>query len=106
MKMHRSISLVACVLLVISSRARAENLQGTVTDESNHPVPGLTVSLVHPKAGRSAPVFTDSSGHYSFPNVPLEDDAYFLEVYWGKDVLYRKEVKIHGTVTQDIKLRR
>jgi hypothetical protein len=71
---------------------------GSLTAESGKGIRSLTVSLAHPIVGRSSPSITDSSGHYSFPNVPRRDDDY-LEVYWGKDLLYRTNIKILGNMS-------
>src|SRR5919197_4664744 len=68
-------------------------VEGYVT-RWGQPIPGLTVSLVHPMVGRSAPSYTDASGHYHFVNVPLEPDAYYIEVYWGTQLLFRNTILI------------
>jgi hypothetical protein len=80
---------------VVTFSVSAESLEGYVFNELNRPVPGLTVSIVNAQAGRSAPSVTDSTGHYYFPNVPISG-LYYLEVYWGRDLLYRTSIQIHG----------
>ncbi len=101
--MKKALKIITGVTLslLFSHIASADSLQGKVVNEMNRGVPGLTVSLVHLKIGRSSPVITDSSGHFSFPNVPPQPDVYYLEVYWGRDLLYSKPVKIQGNMTYD-----
>src|SRR5438132_12919947 len=92
-------TIIAVAILFIYQIARADSLQGVIVNESGKGIPSLTVSLAHPVAGRSSPSITDYSGHYSFPNVPHRDDAYYLEVRWGKDLLYRTNMVIQGNMT-------
>jgi len=99
MKNAIPITIAIAILLFAYQSARADSLQGAVANESGKGIPGLTVSLAHPLVGRSLPSITDSSGHYSFPSVPHRDDDYYLEVYWGKDLLYRTSIKIHENTT-------
>lgn len=91
--------MAIATLLFTYQRVRADSLQGVVVNESDKGIPGLTVSLAHLVVGRSLPSITDSAGHYSFPNVPHRDDDYYLEVYWGKDLLYRTNIKVHENTT-------
>src|SRR5436309_15115653 len=98
MKSAITMTIAIAILLFVYQTARADSIQGVVVNESGRGIPGLTVSLAHPVAGRSLPSITDSSGHYSFPNVPHRDDAYYLEVRWGKDLLYRTDIRIQGNM--------
>ena len=59
------------------------------------PVPGVTVSLVHPRIGRGAPSLTDTRGHYFFVNVPMQPDPYYIEVYWGTELLFRNIILVN-----------
>lgn len=72
----------------------------------DRPIPGVTVYLVHPKAGRSLPAATDSQGRFQVENVPARPDAYYLEVYWGTNLKYRKRVVVSepGVSVPDIVL--
>src|SRR2546430_1155035 len=99
--MKRTISIMVAAAALVSTYqiAYANSLQGVVVNESGKGIPGLTVSLAHPIAGRSSPSITDSSGHYSFPNVPPRPDPYYLEVYWGKELLYRTSTVVQGNIT-------
>ena len=62
------------------------------------PVPGLLISLVHPVIGRSVPVFTDNYGNFLMGNIPIIKTPYYLEVYWGKRLIYRNTVLVLGPV--------
>jgi len=96
--------MALAILLLTYQATRADSLQGVVVNESGKGIPGLTVSLARPDF-RSAPSITDSFGHYSFSNI--RPGSYYLEVYWGSDVLYRKSISIQGSQTaEEIKLRR
>lgn len=86
------------VLVLAGAPAHAETLSGAVVDAGGKPIPGLTVFLVHPKAGRSSPSVTDSLGRFLFSSVPAIPDDYYLEVYWGDRLVYRRLVPVHGNV--------
>ena len=61
------------------------------------PVPGLTVYLVSKRHGRSYPVYTDDQGKFAFGSVaPSEDehDSYFIQVYWGKRLVYQGKILV------------
>jgi len=105
MKRTVPIIIVFAILLLTYERARADSLRGFIVNESGTPIPGLTVSIARPDF-RSQPSITDSSGHYFFANVPSPGNWY-LEVYWGKDLVYRKDTVIKGDSTEPpIKLHR
>lgn len=94
--------IVTIFLILFSNSVYAETLSGVVINRLNQPMPGLTVSLVHPNAGRSYPSTTDNIGRFFFSNVPLVPPAtgpFYLEIYWGNQLLYRNTVVIRGNVT-------
>ena len=88
--------------LVLASTASAQpavpSLDGYVKDQQFQPLRGLTAYLVHPTIGRSQPVFTDANGYYEFSNIPPAPDPYYIEVYWGRTLMYRVSVSVDGTV--------
>jgi hypothetical protein len=61
-------------------------------------LPAITVYLVHPTMGRSQPRLTDQNGYFCFDDVPRVADSYYLEVYWGKTLMYRQSARVDGTV--------
>jgi hypothetical protein len=77
--------------------ARAETLTAVVQNGASVGIPGLTVFLVHPSVGRSYPKLTDTTGRFWFSDVP-QADTYYLEIYWGDDILYRKTVWVERHV--------
>ena len=95
--MTKRFPVLAFILtLCFSIIARAESLTGQVVNKSGQALPGLTVSLVHPKSGRSYPVVTDRRGRFIFRYVPRISDPYYLEIYSGKRLLYRKKLIVRG----------
>lgn len=71
-----------------------------IARSSNLPAPGLTVSLVHPNLGRSAPSVTDVYGRFIFYGIPIMPTPYFIEVYWGYQLIYRSTIFVNNhTVT-------
>ncbi len=97
----KTILIISTYLLILIgnvSLARAESLVGTVINQNHHPIPGLTVSLVHPTVGRSFPSITDPSGRFLFSNVPRISTPYYIEIYWGSRLIYRNTVVISGYV--------
>jgi hypothetical protein len=71
-------------------------VEGYVIRGYNQPVPGLTVSMAHPFIGRSSPSITNPTGYYYFVNVPMRTDPYYIEVYWGTQLLFRNTVTVTG----------
>ena len=70
--------------------ARGEGvIQGTVVDSKNKPIPSLKLYLIHHKLGRSFPVATNRLGKFVFSDLPV-NKTYYLEIYWGKKLVYRK----------------
>ena len=67
--------------------------RGTAT-----PAPGLTVFLIHPVLGRSAPSYSDAYGRFGWMAIPLRPEPYYVEVYWGQNLIYRQAVRIAGPV--------
>ncbi len=95
-KASASIILGLCLSLIFfdagDAQVRRGAVTGTILNRGNQPIPGLNVYLVHPKEGRSSPRRTDNWGRFSFLDVPIRSDPYYLEVYWGKDLMYRNTV--------------
>jgi len=83
-----------------NSQTPTSTVGGLIINQQNVPIPGLTVYLVHPIVGRSYPCITDNYGHYIFYNVPIRPDPYYIEVYWGKELLYRQALYVKTAVVQ------
>jgi len=86
---------VTLLLVAISTSTMAQSgvpVAGVVTNNAGMPVPGVAVSLIHPLYGRSSPSFTDQFGRYAIWNVPPHPAPYFLEIYWGRQLIYRQQI--------------
>ena len=83
----------------------APPISGVVYSQSRGPLAGCTISLVHPAIGRSAPTFSGPGGYYYFGNVPPRPDPYYVEAYWGNQLLFRGQIVYQGfSVRFDIPL--
>ena len=95
--------LVLALGLIMPLRAFAQgpsaSVEGIVLDNrTGLGAPGLTASLIHPQLGRSAPSLTDADGHFEWAAVPVQPDPYYLEIYWGPNLIYRQQVLVQGPV--------
>ena len=99
--MRKAIASIAFALtfllflqLGLSFAASTATVEGRVMNRRKRPIPGLTVYLAHPKIGRSRPSITSRSGTFYFSRAPKRLDPYYLEIYRGKRLIYRKEVLV------------
>ena len=67
------IGMVLLLTFLVDDKALAQvgAVQGTVLSKHGKPIPGVTVSLVSRKAGRSRIQITDRWGKFMVPNIPL-----------------------------------
>ncbi len=74
MKSYRyPIALAVCLLLLVPVAAISQTtgtVEGTVTDQSNSPLPGVTVELASPNLQGTRSAVTSADGRYRFPSVP------------------------------------
>src|SRR5262245_10405944 len=67
--------LASLLILVCASAAHAQSasgtIEGTIVDQSNALMPGVTVTIVQPATGVSRNVVTDESGVFRFPLLPV-----------------------------------
>ncbi|HEY2864516.1 MAG TPA: carboxypeptidase-like regulatory domain-containing protein [Casimicrobiaceae bacterium] len=89
-----TLALIVALAFLASAAALASTVQGRVVYRSGAPIPGITVYLVHPAVGRSTPATTDSDGRFSMPNVPPQQTPFYVEVYWGRTLKYRKALEV------------
>ncbi len=75
-----------------------------VRNDSDLPVPGLSVSLLSEKYGRSVEKVTDNTGGFSIQEVPLNGNPFFLEVRSSKELLYRRRITILKDTVHDVHL--
>lgn len=95
------LALLCGAVLVLNTSANAQPLlgpsvpvQGQLISRLHGPVPGVTVFLVHSVLGRSAPTFTDAYGRFGWGAIPIRPEPYFLEVYWGPNLIYRQPILV------------
>jgi hypothetical protein len=75
-------------------------VQGQVLSRSSGgPVPGVSAVLVHQRLGRSALSYTDAYGHFGWSAIPIQPEPYFLEIYWGQQLIYRQSVAVRSPTT-------
>jgi hypothetical protein len=94
--------IAVCLLPLtnIPAQAPAPPISGYVTSAQFGPVVGATVSLVHPAIGRSSPAFTGQTGGYFFTNIPPRADPFYIEAYWGNQLLFRGQLYYQGSPVQ------
>jgi hypothetical protein len=104
MNLLRFLFLLALTAAVDPGTVRAQTpappISGLVVSQQRGPVGGVTVSLVHPVVGRSAPSFSASNGAYFFTNVTPQPQPYFIEAYWGNQLLFRGQILYQGRPVQ------
>src|SRR3954453_22223825 len=90
------LGLLAAAALPARAQITTGTGSGTVKDVQGGVVPGATIVLISETKGtKSAPMVTNASGDYVFPNVAA--DTYSVEVSMeGFKTLSRKNVKVSG----------
>jgi hypothetical protein len=92
--------LISILILPFIAEAQDSVVRGVIIKAStNNPIPGLTVSLVHSSLGRSRAAITDQFGQFEFYQIPIRNEPYYIEVYWGNSLIYRNTVLIQGPTT-------
>jgi len=110
-KTCRHLSVPAAILLLTSALAaqatgNAGSINGTVIDPTGAVVPGATVQIQNPVSQYSRTATTDSSGRFTFPNVPL--NPYHMTVTAqgfapsGQDVEVRSSLPVSANVNLEI----
>jgi hypothetical protein len=82
-------------------------LEGRVLEQaSRNGIPGLTVKLIPPTAGRRAEniTLTDRNGAFRFS--ALDPGKYLLEIYQGPILLHREVLALERDLTKEIELKR
>ena len=104
MKRFIIIFAITAMSVVGTGTPRAQGIappvSGVVISNQRGPLGGVTVSLVHPVVGRSAPSFSAPNGTYYFTGVPPQAQPYFIEAYWGNQLLFRGQVLYQGWPVQ------
>jgi Carboxypeptidase regulatory-like domain len=88
-----------CAFFLFSARgvqAQSASITGTVVDPSGGVVPNATVTIHNPVSGLERSTTTDSSGSFTFPNVPF--NPYHLSVNAKGFTSYAQDVEIRSSV--------
>jgi len=106
-KIWRRLSIPAAILLWSASLAaqaagNAGSLTGTVTDPTGAVVPGATVEIHNPVSEFTRSTTTDSSGKFSFPNVPL--NPYHLTVASQGFAPAAEDVEVRSSLPVSVKV--
>ena len=80
----------------------AANIAGTVTDPSGGVVAGATVTIHNPVSQYERSSTTDTSGAFSFPNVPF--NPYHLSVTAKGFGAYAQDVDVRSSVPLSVKI--
>ena len=98
----KSILSLAAILIVLSSLCFSQSKQtgaigGTVMDEENTPLPGVTVTLTGTTLMGERIAVTDEKGLYRFPALPPGMYTIKAELI-GFAIQFRENVRLHTTV--------
>jgi len=80
----------------------AGTVQGTVSDPSGAVIPGATATIYNPVTGFTRTASTDSSGGFSFTNVPF--NPYHLTVNATGFAPYVQDVDLNSMVPVSLKI--
>jgi carboxypeptidase family protein/TonB-dependent receptor-like protein len=99
--------LCSAIILLSSSLAaqgtgNASSINGTVTDPTGAVVPGATVTIDNPVSGFHGSTVSDSSGGFSFSNIPF--NPYHLTVTTSGFAAYAQDVEVRSAVPVAVKV--
>ena len=99
--------LLLTFLFIMASAAMAQTgnsgtISGTVVDPSGKVVVGAIVTIHDPVSEYERSVTTDSSGNFTFPNVPF--NPYHLSVSVSGFAPYAQDVQINSSVPTTVKI--
>jgi len=86
----------------MAQTGNAANIAGTVTDPSGAVIAGATVTIHNPVSQYERSTTTDSSGAFSFPNVPF--NPYHLSVTATGFGPYAQDVDVRSSVPLSVKI--
>src|SRR6202050_5888281 len=97
-KLFWMLPVVCLLILSIAQGAHAQSasISGTVADPSGGVVVNATVTIHNPVSGLERSATTDSSGNFTFPNVPF--NPYHLSVRSEGFESYIQDVEIRSAV--------
>ena len=102
-----TLALSVCLLLLVPVAVFAQTtgtVDGTVTDQSNAPLPGVTVELTSPNLQGTRTAVTSADGRYRFPAVPPGPYKVTAELAGFGKVEKRATVSLDATATVNLSL--
>ncbi len=102
-----TLALSVCLLLLVPVAVFAQTtgtVDGTVTDQSNAPLPGVTVELTSPNLQGTRTAVTSADGRYRFPAVPPGPYKVTAELAGFGKVEKRATVTLDATQTVNLSL--
>src|SRR5580698_10872949 len=94
--------LFVCSLSETVSAQNSASISGTVTDQTGAVVPKATVEIHNPVSGYERTTTTDTSGNFSFPNIPF--NPYHLTVSLTGFNTYTQDVSVQSSVPTNLKI--
>ena len=88
--------------LFADAQSNSASISGTVLDSTGAVVPNAPVEIHNPVSAFERSTTTDSTGRFSFPNVPF--NPYHLKVTAAGFAPYAQDVEIRSAVPVDIKI--
>jgi Carboxypeptidase regulatory-like domain/TonB-dependent Receptor Plug Domain len=100
--------LIVCLCIFVfpsvvgAQTGNSSTISGTVLDPSGGLVANATVTILDPVSGYQRSATTDSSGNFSFPNVPF--NPYHLTVTAKGFAPHMQDVEVRSSVPVDVKI--
>ena len=102
-----TLALSVCLLLLAPVAVFGQTtgtVEGTVTDQSNAPLPGVTVELTSPNLQGSRTAVTAADGRYRFPAIPPGQYSVTAELSGFGKVERKARVTLDATATVNLSL--
>ena len=87
-----------CLMPALAASPLVSSISGIVVNKQNRAIPGLSVYLIDPEGRRAGQQTTDNFGRFAISNVHRRSEAYYVEIYWGKQLYARKPVIVDRDV--------
>ena len=102
-----TLALSVCLLLLVPAVSLAQTtgtVEGSVTDQSNSPLPGVTVELTSPNLQGTRTAVTAADGRYRFPSIPPGAYTVTAELSGFGKVQRKATVALDATATVNLSL--
>lgn len=96
------VAIIAIAMLFAVGPSEAATVEGAVYDRSGNMVPGVSVSIDLPGDGAEQSTYTNRDGRFVFFDV--QPGTYIIEVYWGNELVYRRQHTVSEADRLDISL--